>query len=185
MAKRPSDFSKELREQIRSIVQDLQHHGASGGSIEKILRTRLRDYIPLRFGIHNGFIRSLDFPDWESHELDLIFTNDWYSQPLAVYPTHSIFPIEAVIGIMEVTKTFSQKKMRKDFAKAEEVQRCVGGNWDVSLNVVRHLIPPEKLPPLKNEMADRITQVRIHWGDLHPRFFYFAASSTTVRHETI
>jgi hypothetical protein len=178
---------KELEVRIGSVVTVLKHYGEAGRNIEDIVRMAIRDYVPQKFGIETGFVRSLDDANWQSNQIHLLFTRQDIGHPLAVFPGTKIFPIESVIGFMEVTKSIDSEKLALDFRKISELKHRVKRRYTIPTNVAREMgvLPKVENQTEKDLLNDRITRVRIESADLEPRFFYFAFSTSWKKLETI
>jgi hypothetical protein len=117
--------------------------------------------------------------DWQSNQIDLLFTRQDIGYPLAVLPGTKIFPIESIIGFMEVTKTLDKKKLENDFKKIASLKHRVQRHYTIPTNVARRMgiIPSTETQTDQEQLMDRITRVSIKTSDLEPRFFYFAFST--------
>ncbi len=182
-----SNQVKEIEARINSVISVLRHHGEAGRNIEEIVRLAIRDYIPLKFGIETGFVRSLDDPNWQSNQIDLLFTRQDTGHPLAVFPGTKVFPIESVVGFMEITKKINKKKLQLDFEKVVDLKHKKSRFYTLPTNVARTMgiLPPKENPTAQDILNDRISRVPIVSTDLEPRFFYFAFSTDWKKSKTI
>ena len=170
-----------------------------GHTIEDILRKVLREYIPKRFSVERGFVRSLgkemnpEELKWKSHSVDILFTHGDSGLVLSSQPNIKVFPLESVLGFMEVTKTIDRQKLRDDFQKVGELKHQVRRYCWCSL------AKAEEMGVLKlEEYCARVNmsleqarkfgrnyRVVVPYNDLEPRFYYFAYSTTWSDPETI
>lgn len=179
--------AKELESRISTVVAVLKHHGEAGRNIEEIVRQTIREYVPQKFGIETGFVRSLEDPNWESSQIDLLLTRQDTGHPLAVFPGTKVFPIESVIGFIEVTKMLDRQKLEDDFQKVKDLKHMVKRHYTVPTNIARMMGVLPKVEDQSEEelLRDRITRVAIQSMDLEPRFFYFAFSTEWKKTKTI
>ena len=201
----PKYIVAELKSQIETIINVLSHQGEMGRNLELVVKDLLRKYVPLRFGIDSGFMRVLSDPDWHCPQLDLIFSHQHDGYPLAVFPGTKVFPREAVIGYMDVTKRMTLCKLMSDFKKARDIQEKTMKIFQIPSNIATLMQGPIKrtnpavakarrlayLPKKQGrltsikQMEQRIGRREISGGDLPPRFFSFAFTSEWSNVETI
>jgi hypothetical protein len=188
-----------LASQIAMAVDTVPHDGDMGHTIEDILRKVLREYIPKRFDVERGFVRSLGknmTPEelkWKSHSMDILFTHGDSGLVLSSQPNTKVFPLESVLGFMEVTKTIDRQKLREDFEKVQELKHQVRrycwcsvakaesmGAFNIEDYCAKMNIPVERA-----KKFGRNWRVVVQYNDLEPRFYYFAYSTTWRDPETI
>lgn len=177
-----------LASQIALAVDTVPHSGDMGHTIEDILRKVLREYIPKRFSVERGFVRSLGLSlspkelQWRSHSVDILFTYGDSGLVLSSQPNTKVFPLESALGFMEVTKTISHSKLREDFDKVKELKHQVRRYCLSSISRARELRIPDLDQHLANLGIDsekeqkfgRNYRIVIPYNDLEPRFYYFA-----------
>ena len=188
-----------LASQIALAVDAVPHDGDMGHTIEDILRKVLREYVPKRFGVERGFVRSLGkemSPEelmWKSRSMDVLFTHGDSGLVLSSQPNTKVFPLESVLGFMEVTKTVDRQKLREDFEKVQELKHQVlrycwcsiakaeaMGVLNMEDYCARANIPIERA-----RRFSRNYRVVVPYNDLEPRFYYFAYSTTWTDSETV
>jgi hypothetical protein len=161
------------------------HDSTFGRQLETLLVSELRKYIPNIFGIEKtAFIRTAENPLWESNEIDIIFTNNQWGSPIAVTNEYKVYPLESIIGLLEVTSNINRTKLNKDFLKVKDTLSLVKRYYNVSLPVAKSLgftIDDSKY----ENISERNLRATITQSDLQPRFFYFAYSSNWVNINTI
>ncbi len=178
----------EISSRIQTAIDTLRHKGETGRNIEAIIQKALRDYIPHAFGIETGFVRSLEAPAWQSRQIDILFTRQDVCHPLAVFPDTKVFPIESIVGFMEVTKTIDRAKLTKDFKKVADLKHKVRRHFRMPTATARQFGLLRDSPPPQSEkevLRERITRIVIELNDLEPRFFYFAFTSKWKNIESI
>jgi hypothetical protein len=188
-----------LASQIALAIDTVPHGGDMGHTIEDILRNVLREYIPKRFSVEKGFVRSLGremTPEelkWKSHSVDILFTHGDSGLVLSSQPNTKVFPLESVLGFMEVTKTIDRQKLHDDFQKVRELKHQVRRYCWCSLAKAQELgvLKLEDYCAKMNmplEVASRFARnyrVVVPYNDLEPRFYYFAYSTRWSDPETI
>ena len=187
-----------LASQIALAVDTVPHDGDMGHTIEDILRKILREYIPKRFSVERGSVRSLGkdmTPEelkWKSHSVDILFTHGDSGLVLSSQPNTKIFPLESVLGFMEVTKTIDREKLREDFDKAQELKHQVRRYCWCSIAKAEALgldleeyCARAKMSLEQARKFGRNYRVVLPYNDLEPRFYYFAYSTTWCDPETI
>lgn len=182
---------------ISAADRDIAHRLTKGLAAEEIVRSFLSDYVPRRFGIETGFVKSLDqkpdgaFDVWcDDRQLDVIFTYGDTGLALATQPNAKVFPLEAVIGVMEVTTFLDNKKLKTDIKKVKGVKSrdkryCVasiarlrqltrdrGMELDLESAAADLGIPVNEL-----QRGERNYTAVMRYGDLQPRFYYLASTS--------
>lgn len=122
-----------------------------------------------------GFVRSLEDPEWQSSQIDLLLTRKDFGHPLAVFPETKIYPIEAVIGFVEVTKRIDKRKLLEDFGKVKDLKQKTKRTYVLPYSFARAAgMPGTDSPP---DSSDMLKKVYATISDLEPRFFYFAFES--------
>jgi hypothetical protein len=133
-----------------------QHYGERGRELESLVWHLLEEYLPNKYKLATGFVRSLEKPEWISKQIDIIFSRNDICYPIAVHNQYSVFPLESIISFMEVTSTLTKGKLLEDYEKVSDLQ---------VLNNRFYYVPT---PPAGVALYPATeTAVR-------PRFFYFA-----------
>lgn len=188
-----------LASQIALAVDTVPHDADMGHTIEDILRKVLREYIPKRFSVERGFVRSLGkerTPEelkWKSHSVDILFTHGDSGLVLSSQPNTKVFPLESVLGFMEVTKTVDRQKLRKDFLKVRDLKHQVHRYCWCSLSKAEELgvlkledyCAKKNMPLEETRKFARNYREVVLYNDLEPRFYYFAYSTSWNDPETI
>jgi hypothetical protein len=112
-----------------SLLHDLEakkvHVDATGkGAItERIVEERLiNPFLPPHFRCSKGAVSSADAPDEQSPAIDRIVYDPARSPPLVFDGEHSLFPIEAIISLVEITLTLDADKLRQDIERMRPVK---------------------------------------------------------------
>jgi hypothetical protein len=177
----------DLRSSLKLSTSILQHHGETGANLEFAVKNFLKEYIPNKIGVESGFVRSLEDLEWQSPQLDILLTRKDLGHPLAVLPGSKVFPIEAVIGAMEVTKTINKKKLKEDFEKVHLLKTRVKRTYILPLTVALQfglIKPDEKIAQMTQEKI-KTSCVYKTFDSLQPRFYYFAFGSNWKNVKTI
>ena len=175
----------DLRSRLLMSTSILTHHGETGSNLEFAVRDFLGEYLPGNFGIESGFVRSLDDLSWQSRQIDVLLTRKDIGQALAVLPGSKVFPIEALVGFMEVTQTLNKKKLAKDFEKVRDLKQKARRTYIVPYTFAKAMgLPVDKTI---NEAGHNTRLLKVEYAieDLEPRFFYFAFSSQWKKTEVI
>ena len=168
MSSRQADVLNSLRK--ASAV--LEHDGERGRNLETEVGRLIGEYLPGIFSVDTGFVRSLEDPDWQSNQIDLLLTRSDFGHPLAVFPETKVFPIEAVVGFVEVTKRIDKRKMEEDFRKVKELKLKTKRTYVFPYSFAKAMgMLGTEAPP---DSSDVLKKVYVTFTDLEPRFFYFA-----------
>src|ERR1035437_1143340 len=135
-------INKSLKAKIDSLQAYLQDP-AAGFAAEEYFRQVLRAHLPERYAVESGFVvsaaRQQKNTFWNmgppikqrSHFMDIIIADVLHVPRLCKEPTYSVFPIEAVCAVVEVTTSpdntdrFEGKPMSKfqaDLLKIAQVR---------------------------------------------------------------
>jgi hypothetical protein len=188
-----------LASKIALAIANVPHDGDLGHTIEDLLREVLREYIPKRFSVERGFVRSLGKEmnpqelKWKSYSVDILFTHGDSGLVLSSQPNTKVFPLESVLGFMEVTKTVDRQKLRDDFQKVRELKQQVRRYCWCSLSRAQELnalnledyCAKTNIPLETARKFARNFRVVVPYNDLEPRFFYFANSTDWSDPKTI
>ena len=128
--------SRQTREVIEKTKQlaywlDGFHYPSEGENFEYIIRSYLRKRIPRRFEISTGFVstviqkydthRQLKHTRKTSSQFDIIIWDSLNYPTLVQADDFVILPPEAVVSIIEITKSLDQKKLKKDLEKFDSL----------------------------------------------------------------
>jgi hypothetical protein len=113
MAKKPSGlkFSELsgleaalLKSKLHSARASILHAGEKGRALEFEAMSYLRSFLPAQYGLGTGFIAHHDSRDGPSlsKQLDIIIYDAVRGAPLITLSTCGVYPIESVIGYVEV-----------------------------------------------------------------------------------
>lgn len=190
---------KNLSYWIDSQTSLIEHNATIGSNVELIVREIIKSYLPDKFGVETGFVKSLNNLDWISAQIDIILTHKNQGFPLVTSLSSKVFPLEAVLGIIEVTKTLSKKKIEEDFKKISSLMKMkTRKNLLTGTNAVTFLEASlnsdisdeekkrcdELLHNINNKTNPRNVRVDYLYNDMQPRFYYFAVDSN-VKNATL
>lgn len=82
----------------------------------------LRPFLPPPFLTHKGAVVAAATPSQQSAAIDRVVHDPTVAAPLVQGAAHSIFPIEAVAGLVEVTMRLNATKLRQDIVKIAQIQ---------------------------------------------------------------
>jgi len=103
----------------RSLIDDKTGKGSATEEI--VERLLLRPHLPQRFQCNKGAVVEAANPSTQSGAIDRVIYDDSAS-PLAFEQAHSIFPIEAVAGLVEITLDLDATKLREDINRLAPVK---------------------------------------------------------------
>ena len=104
----------------RSAIDDRTGKGvATELLIERVL---LRPYMPTGFSCLKGSVVTASAPDSQSPAIDRIIYDLSAAPPLVYEESHSIFPIESVCGLIEITMSLDANKLREDIERMSPIK---------------------------------------------------------------
>lgn len=128
--------SRQTREVIEKTKQlaywlDGFHHPSEGENFEYIIRSYLRKRIPKRFEVSTGFVstviqkydtnKQLKLIRKTSSQFDIIIWDSLNYPTLVQADDFVVLPPEAVISIIEITKSLDQQKLKEDLEKFDSL----------------------------------------------------------------
>lgn len=155
----------QLGSEFRKAQNACTHYGQLGSELEKLVMCLLNEHLPLKYKADTGFVRTLDQPGWQSCQIDILFVRQDICFPLAMLKSFRVYPIESVVGFMEVTSKVTRGKLTEDFEKVVELKR-------LSKRVVHMPRQPQGV-------------ISRHVDAPQPRFYYFAFSSDGTKTGTM
>ena len=156
----------ELKASFGKAKASIMHYGELGRDLEVAVRKLLEEYLPNKYRVDTGFVRSLEKPGWRSNQIDILLSRNDICYPLAIHHEYKVYPLESIISFMEVTSNLTSAKMREDYEKVTELQR---------LNKQLYFVP--KVPAGVNQW--------LAYNAPRPRFYYFAYSTEWSEKETV
>lgn len=185
--------TRSLEYWIEANSSIVSHKSTIGTDLENVVKDLLREYLPIKFSLETGFVRSLEDIEWQSNQIDILFTLNNTGFPLATLPTCKVFPIEAVLGIMEVTKYLYKTKLEADFAKVSELLhkhkryalKPISDLIDIYSKMIEDNAIDAKAKESLKQKLDFYNTIKnprnqrdiFNYNDMPPRFFYFAKSA--------
>ena len=101
----------------------LNDRTGKGDATEGIVEAELlTPFLPLGFECNKGAVVTAEQPDNQSPVIDRIVFDKSASVPLIHDASESIFPIESVAGLVEITMRLDTTKLRKDIEKMAPVR---------------------------------------------------------------
>jgi len=144
-----SDFLAHLRERENSLVSQLQasrvgldNATGKGNATEHLVAKELIEpNLPPNFLCQKGAVSSGD-PSAQSPAIDRIIYDSAAASPLIFTPDHSLFPIEAVAGMVEITMHLDSKKLSSDIERMAPIRAMRVGYYVVpAANSQTHVFP--------------------------------------------
>jgi hypothetical protein len=151
---------EELEAAFRKATASTTHYAELGRELETLVKKLLEEYLPNKYKVATGFVKSLEKPGWQSNQIDIILSRSDICYPISVQHQYSVFPIESVVSFMEVTSNLTPAKLHEDYEKVAELQRLSN----------RLFYIPDPPAGIK---AYSVTE-----NAVHPRFYYFAFETT-------
>ncbi len=137
----------------------IEHNLEDGKYREELIRDFLKNIIPSKYSITNGFI--IDSDKNMSDEMDIIIYDTNYVPPF-FKETYSVIPIESVIAVIQVKTTLSKKELAKAVTNLNSIDRLnskVGGSIISASGLVleesRYIKPYKILVTNKSSLAKK------------------------------
>jgi Domain of unknown function (DUF6602) len=152
-----SESYLDLRLQQARILSN--HPNVKGDTIENFVKELLEEYMPTRCKVHSsGHIVWGNDADNPGTLYDLIIYSPDICGPLSTIGSHSIFPLECIVGAIEATASINKRKMKKDVDKLTRLRLMNRKFYWLSTGSTTHEAVYEKI-------------------EITPRCFIFAAES--------
>ncbi len=148
----------------RGGINDRTGKGAATEGI--VERELLLPHLPAGFKCLKGSIVTASEPNKQSPAIDRVIYDLSSAAPLIYDKSHSVFPIESVCGLVEITMSLDGTKLKKDIEKMAPVKAMTSRRVLVSL--------PNSKTKGSREKVDTLVS---------PRSFGEAAEGVGVRHE--
>lgn len=129
-------------EEKRSAIDD---RTGKGLATEQVIEDEL--IMPLlqpRFGCTKGAIVSSKNADDQSKAIDRVVFDKTAAPPLVYDKAHSIFPIECVCGLIEITMRLDASKLRCDIERMAPIKSMTTGRYLISVPGTRTLVIPHE-----------------------------------------
>jgi hypothetical protein len=147
----------ELAASFQKAQATTTHYGELGRELENRVKDLLQEFLPNKYEISTGFVRSLERPKWRSNQIDILLGRNDICYPIAVHNEYRVYPIESIISFVEVTSNLTKGKLREDYEKVADLQRLHKRMYYIPM-------PPAGVAPYPTDAV-------------HPRFYYFAFST--------
>ena len=119
IAKREAAIINKLQEK-QTAIDDPTGKGLSTEML--IERELLKPFLPPRFACGKGAVVASGVFDEQSPAIDRVIYDTAAATPLIHDETHSIFPIEGVCGLVEITMHLDARKLKSDIERMEPVK---------------------------------------------------------------
>ena len=106
-----------------------------GAATESLIEAELlAPFLPSCFECGKGSVVAAEQPDKQSPAIDRVIFDRSASPPLLHDSSHSIYPIEAVAGMVEITMRLDATKLREDIARMAPIK---------AMKTRRYLVPAQ------------------------------------------
>lgn len=106
---------KSIIEDLLSKKSGIDDRTGKGTATERVVQEKLLDpFLPMRFKCLKGSIVTPDALQKQSEAIDRVIYDLTSAPPLVHDEAHSVFSIEAVVGLVEITMSLDKTKLRKD-----------------------------------------------------------------------
>lgn len=132
-------FSEEhLKTTLKQARENSDHPSAIGGPIETFVKKLLEDKIPKGCKIHPGHIVCGDNPDISGTFYDLVIYRPDICGPLSKMDTFFVFPLECVVGAIEITSNLDETKLKKDINRLNKLRLMKRRYYWLSTGSITH-----------------------------------------------
>ncbi len=122
IARREAAIINKLQEK-QSAIDD---RTGKGLSTEMIMEHELlKPFLPPRFACGKGAVVTSKAPDKQSSAIDRVIYDTAAATPLIHDEAHSVFPIEGVCGLVEITMHLDARKLKSDIEKMAQVKAMI------------------------------------------------------------
>ncbi len=94
-SKEPTDYftsrMQELEAAFSKAKASTRHYGELGRELESLVWHLLEEYLPNKYKVATGFVRTLEKPGWISNQIDIILSRSDICYPIAVHHQYSVF----------------------------------------------------------------------------------------------
>jgi hypothetical protein len=122
------DAGRQMRERLRA--QLLPHRGETGRDREAVFREFLRQYLPQRFSVSEGFL--IDSAGNRSRQLDVVISDSTVSPLLELSSGVRFFPCETVVAVGQVKSHVTSRDELEgalsNLESAKTLDRSSGGH---------------------------------------------------------
>jgi hypothetical protein len=96
--------------------------GKGNATENRVERELLVPYLPIGFRCLKGAVVASGAPDEQSPAIDRVVYEPGVAPPLLYDEAHSVFPIESVAGVVEITMNLDADKLREDLHRIAPVR---------------------------------------------------------------
>lgn len=115
-----------LRPQLLEKRAGIDDSTGKGAATERIVEYNLLlPHLPPGFQCGKGAVVSADDPTTQSGAIDRVISEQAAAAPLVYTEDHSVFPIEAVAGLVEITMRLDSNKLRQDIERMRPVKEML------------------------------------------------------------
>lgn len=144
-AQREASLASKLLEKQAGIDDRTGKGAATENVVEDAL---LRPYLRPGLDCGKGAVICADRPTEQSPAIDRVIFDRTAATPLVYDPAHSVFPIEMVIGMVEITMRLDSAKLRTDIERMISVKAMRERRYLASAPGSRTRVVPYRRPSL-------------------------------------
>ncbi len=123
-----------LAADLRATRAGINDTTGKGSEMEQVIEQRLiLPHLPPGFGSRKGAVISSEARGRQSPAIDRVIYNRDDASPIVYSELHSIFPIEAVAGVVEITMNLDATKMKEDIQRMAPVKEMRKRRFLVSM----------------------------------------------------
>lgn len=161
---------------LRAARATISHPGEKGRSLEHVVTTLLRSFLPKEYGLSTGFVvyHTPDGPRL-STQLDIIIYDAIRSSPLITLETCDVLPLEAVYGYVEVKATLTSSSDTATEYAENSIERCLQKNRELRSMIDRRYRVPTSESAIENHLY------RHQWLSIRSFVFAFEPTGTIAQ----
>ena len=112
------DTEDSLIKQLQAKRSGIDDRTGKGIATERVVEEYLLiPHLPPRFRVYKGAVVVAASPAKQSPAIDRVIYDQTAASPLLYDEVHSIFPLEAVCGLVEITMNLDATKLREDIER--------------------------------------------------------------------
>lgn len=142
IAQREIAIIGKLREQ-QGGVSDATGKGLTTESI--VDDDLVKPFLPPRFSSAKGAVVTSRKPDEQSSPIDRVIYDNSAAPPLIYGAAHSVFPIEAVCGLVEITMYLDATKLRTDIERMAPIKAMQTRRYFLPISLTQTKVVPHEV----------------------------------------
>lgn len=118
-----TEAEASLASKLRATRAGIDDRTGKGSDMEEVVEQDLiRPHLPPGYACFKGSVVASTDPSAQSKAIDRIIYNRRDATPIVFRKSHSVFPIEAVAGLVEITMDLDATKLREDLERMAPVK---------------------------------------------------------------